>query len=169
MRSGSLLIRAATLVPLLIGCAVLSAAGGVIIRDIGAGAGFHPQGPILPLGTEEVVFNAYELTYTLAVFSSVRVAISVEAPFYDWRVDFGESTGSFVATFRPPSPGIHRVVVTNVEPREGQIAVTLEQLSDFPPEFETSLLIPLAGIAAVSLTVSGTFLVVSIRLKRMPA
>src|SRR3972149_1993336 len=108
MRSRSLLIRAATFVPLLIGCAVLSAAGGGIIRDIGAGAGV-------------------------------------------------------------PSPGIPRVVVTNVEPREGQIAVTLEQLSDFPPEFETSLLIPLAGIAAVSLTVSGTFLVVSIRLKRLPA
>lgn len=169
MRSGTWLIRATALVLALVAFAAMAAAGGVLVRDVGAGVGGTAQGPVQAMETFEVVFNAYELTYTLAVFSTVRVSIHLEAPFAEWRVNFGESTGSFVATFRPPSPGVHRVVVTNVEPQEGQIAVTLEQLSDFPPEFETSLLIPLAGIAAVSLTASGTFLLVSIRLKRIPA
>lgn len=135
--------------------APLAAAGGVFVRDVGAGVGSHFNGPLPAEERVDRVFNAYELTYTLAVFSTVRVAIVAEAPFGDWQVDFGESAGSFVATFRPPAPGVHRVTITNVEARDGQLGVSIEQRSGFPPEFELSLLGPLTYLAAVFLAASG--------------
>ncbi len=159
MKRGSVLRRGVALSLLLLGLTSLVAASGVFIRDIDAGTGSSSTGPILALDSRERVFNAYELTYTLAVFSTVRIAIVVEASFGDWQISLGEHIGTFVTTFRPEAPGIHGVILTNVEPQDGQLAVTLEQLSGFPPEFEFSIIIPLAYASLVFLAAAGVVFV----------
>ncbi len=127
-----------------------AAAAGVFIRDLGARYQSGSSGPIDPGGDREERFYAYELTYELAVFSTVRVRTVVKAAFGDWQVEF-ESNGSLVVSFRPEFPGLHLVLVENLEPARGQIGVSVLLQSSLPPELETSLLNPLLYLTATLL------------------
>lgn len=135
---------------------LFAAAAGVLVRDIGAATAATMNATLDPLEALESRFYAYELTYDLAVFSTVQVGISIEAMFSDWRLAF-ESNGSLVISFRPALPGIHRVLVTNMEDTQGQVGVSVLQLAKSPPELETSLLNP-ALLSATVLLVSSVLL-----------
>lgn len=133
---------------LLLALVLLAAASGVLVRDIGAATRASQSGGIQPFGLVAHRFYAYELTYELAIFSTVRVNTTVEALFGDWRLAF-ESNGSLVASFRPDLPGVHQVTVRNVEDRDGNFGMTILQQNTLPPDMETSLINPLLYAAAI--------------------
>ncbi len=145
--------RLAGMVILILALTIFAAAAGVFVRDIGAGTSSSSNAPLGPFEGTEIRFYAYELTYDLAIFSTVEVSITIEAMFSDWSLEF-QSNGSFVTPFRPELPGIHRVLVTSLEERTGQVGVSILQLSDLPPELETSLLDPMLLATAVLLAAS---------------
>ncbi len=114
----------------------------------------------------ERVFNAYELTYTVAIFSTVNVVVIVEAAYSGWRVSLGEGSGALITTFRPELPGIYRLVVTNQEPVAGQVGITIEQFSTLPVELESALLNPLLLGAMILLGAGVLIVVLSQRVKQ---
>ncbi len=142
-----------------------AAAAGVFVRDLGARYQSGSSGPVDPGGGEELRFYAYELTYELAVFSTVRVRTVVKAAFGDWQVEF-ESNGSLVVSFRPEFPGLHLVLVENLEPARGQVGVSVLLQSSLPPELETSVLNPLLYLTIILLIASA---LASYSRKRMSA
>lgn len=111
------------------------------------------------------MFNAYELTYTVAIFSTVNVVALVEAAYSGWSVSLGEGSGSLIALFRPELPGIHRLIVTNQEPMSGEVGITIEQFSTLPIELETALLNPLLLGAMILLGVGLPILVLPQRIR----
>lgn len=144
---------------LILAMTLFASAAGVFIRDIGGGVAEEVNGPIEPGGGFENRFNAYELTYDLAVFSTVQVSTTIDAVWGDWRMEF-QSNGSFLTSFRPELPGLHRLVILNLENRSGQLGYSLLQLGSLPPELETSLLDPMlygAGILLVAAAITFTY------------
>lgn len=141
---------------LLVALTLVAAAAGIFVRDIGARIRVSSTEPIDASATVADRFYAYELTYELAVFSTVRVATVVEALFYDWSLEF-ESNGSLLTTFRPELPGMHQVRVTNLESVNGVLSLNVLQQSDLPPDLEMSLLDPLlyATIALLAASAIG--------------
>lgn len=135
-------MRIVAMVMLLVALTLLAAAAGVFVRDIGARVRTAQTGDLLQDSTSTSRFYAYELTYELAVFTNVRVSTVVEALFYNWSAEF-ESNGSLVTGFRPALPGMLQVRVTNLEPVNGTLSLTVLQQSDLPPDLETALLNPL--------------------------
>lgn len=150
---------------LVLALASFAASSGVFVRDIGSGRSLSVSGPLDPHEAQEVLFNAFELTYDLAIFSTVRVRAVVEAAFGDWRLAF-ESNGSFVTAFRPELPGVHRLLITNLEDRPGQLGWSLLQAPDTPPELETSLLTPLLNAAGGLLLAAAAAFVLGRRPRR---
>lgn len=151
---------------LLVALTIFAASAGIFVRDLGAGFGESASGPVESSGEIAIRFYAYELTYELAVFSTVQVDITVEALFREWRVEF-QNNGSFLTSFRPELPGVHQVTVTNTEDLEGQIGVSLLQQNPLPPELETSLLNPMLVVAALFLIASiSAYFLTGIMVKR---
>ncbi len=126
---------------LLAAMTLFSIAAGVFVRDLGAGYRGASSGPLDPGDVEAHRFNAYELPYEVAVFSTVRVRITIEALFGDLYLEF-ESNGSFLTTFRPHLPGAHQVTIVNLEPVRGQVGFTLLLQGAIPPDLEASILDP---------------------------
>jgi hypothetical protein len=142
-----------------------TAAAAVLIRDLGASTSSNLSGTLEPLGTAEVVFYAYELPHDLAISSTVEVHVLIRASFGSWQREF-DSNGTTLTAFRPAFPGVHRILVTNLENRSGQLGVSLLQLNTPPPEVETSLLQPLLLIAAILLVVSFAMFTLADRWKK---
>jgi hypothetical protein len=130
-----------------------TAAAAVLIRDLGASTSGGLNTILDPMGTAEVVFYAYELPHDLAVSSTVEVHVLIRASFGSWQREF-DSNGTTLTAFRPAFPGVHRILITNLENRSGQLGVSLLQLNTPPPEVEISLLQPLLFLAAILLAVS---------------
>ncbi len=126
---------------LILALAAFAISAGIFVRDLGANYATSTSGPIDPSESLVLRFYAYELTYELAVFSTVRVSIFVEASFDDWRQEF-ESNGSFLSSFRPRLPGIHQVTALNLEDLRGQLGISVLLKNSVPPELETSILNP---------------------------
>lgn len=127
---------------LLAAMTLFSVAAGVFVRDIGSAYRAASTGPLDPSGVEAHRFYAYELPYEVALFTTVRVRTTIEALFGDLHLEF-ESNGSFLKTFRPELPGVHQVMIINMEPVRGQFGLTILQQSTIPPDLETSILNPM--------------------------
>lgn len=157
----------ATLV-LLLALTLLAAAAGVFVRDVGASFRAGGTGPIEAGDVVTSRLYGYELRYELAVFSDVRVKVTVEALFNDWEEVY-ESNGSLLAEFRLPRPGVFQVVIENLEDRRGQLGFSVLQSNTVPPDLEHSLLRPLVTVAGVSLLASGGLYLATRRLgSRVP-
>lgn len=141
---------------------LFSVAAGVFVRDLGAGYRHASSGPLDPGGVDEARFNAYELPYEVAVFSTVRVRVTIEAFFGDLHLVF-ESNGSFLTTFRPHLPGAHQVTILNLEPVRGQVGLTILLRNTIPPSLETSILNPVLYGTAGTLLASVIFFTMSKR------
>ncbi|MEE9592873.1 MAG: hypothetical protein V3W28_04755 [Thermoplasmata archaeon] len=157
--------RAAGLILLVAALTAFAASSGIFTRDLSGGFSITSTGSIGAQGGWVNEFYAYALTYDIAVFSTVNVHIVIEAAFYDWQVEF-ESNGSFADTFRPALPGVHRVLITNLEDSPGQMSMSLLQKADVPPDLETSMLNPLLNAAGILLAASLAAFVLARRLTR---
>ena len=152
------LVRQLTTGVLLVTLTLFAGASGIFVRDIGSAYGASGNAPINPLEPILDRFNAYELTYELAIFTTVRVRTTIEALFTDLHIEF-ESNGSFLTTFRPKLPGVHQVTILNLEPVRGQVGWTILQRNTIPPDLETSMLNPLmfasAGLLGAFVVLAG--------------
>lgn len=153
MRNLASFLRPLTTCVLIAALTLFAVASGVFARDVGSGYRASVNGPIDPGRPIVDRFNAYELTYELAIFTTVQVRVTIEALFSDLRIEF-ETNGSFLTTFRPRLPGIHQITFLNLEPSRGQLGWTILQRNTIPPDFEASVLNPmLAALASLLIAV----------------
>ena len=141
---------------LVVAAALFAAASGVFVRDFGAGMRSAVNTSADPGGGYEERINLYELTYDIALFTTVEVRLTVRESYGSVLLDT-RSNGSYLASFRPRLPGLHHIVILNVANSTGQIGYTLLLSNDVPPELETSLLDPLL-YASAGLLVSSVLL-----------
>lgn len=135
------LVRLAA-IALILSTTLLAVAAGILVRDIGSARRFDRYGSIDPLDSLTELTYAYGLTHELGVSSTVRLLVTVDAPFGDWRIDY-ETNGSSLTPFRPPLPGAIRITLRNLENRTGDVAMTVLQRNEIPPDLEAAMLNPL--------------------------
>jgi len=137
----AVLRRLATIM-LILSIALFAAAAGIVVRDVGFAQRFGVSGQIGPLETFNQLVYAYELPHEIGVSSTVRLLVTVEAPFGDWRIEY-VSNGSSLTPFRPALPGAIRITLQNLESRMGEFSTTILARNGIPPHLETSMLNPL--------------------------
>jgi len=156
----------AGIVLMIVAATLFAAASGIFVRDFGAGFRSNANGPIDVGGAFEDRINMYQLTYEVAVFSTVEVQVTILSVYGTQRFE-ARSNGSLLTTFRPELPGLHHIVILNVASVPGQIGYSILLSSDVPPELETAMLDPLLYASASLLVVSVALSVVSRVLPRV--